>query len=119
MIWCVIERSIHFAAHIVVGSFKVLETPIANIAHGSVWQMPDGKTVSRMDADYRARLVSYRTTMSLAEEMLIAGIINENDYTKIDRILAQKYGLSLGSIYCRKPLIDQASRGNIQHTEGR
>ena len=70
-----------------------------------------------MDAEYKERLIAYRTTMSLAESMLLQGIINERDYGKIDRIIARKYGLSLGSICCRKPLINGASRGKIPHDE--
>lgn len=68
--------------------------------------------------EYRQRLISYRTAMSLAEGMLSEGIITEKDYDKIDRIIANKYGLSLGSICCRKPLIDQGFRGNMRHTGG-
>ena len=56
--------------------------------------------------------------MSLAGGMLSEGIITEKDYDKIDRIIANKYGLSLGSIYCRKPLIDQGVRVNMRHTGG-
>lgn len=71
-----------------------------------------------MDAEYRGRLLSYRTSMSLAQEMLAEGIITAKEYEEIDRIIASRYGLSLGSICCRKPLIDPASGGNIRHTEG-
>lgn len=71
-----------------------------------------------MDADYRAGLVAYRTTMSLAESMLHQGIITEKDYDKIDRIIANKYGLSLSSICCRNPLILSRNRGNIRHDKG-
>lgn len=71
-----------------------------------------------MDADYHARLIAYRTTMSLAEGMLSDGIISEKDYDKIDRIIANLKGLSLSSIYCRKPLITPPDRVNMRHTEG-
>ena len=64
------------------------------------------------------RLVAYRTAMSLAEGMLADGIITAKDYGKIDRIIANKYRLSLGSIWCRKPLIQAGFRGNMRHTEG-
>ena len=56
--------------------------------------------------------------MSLAEAMLTDGIISEKDYVKIDRVIAKKYGLSLCSIYCRKPLIVLETRGNMQHVKG-
>ncbi len=71
-----------------------------------------------MDADYRASLVAYRTAMSLAEGMLHEGIITEKDYGKIDRIIANKYGLSLSSICCRNPLIVSRNRANMRHNEG-
>lgn len=71
-----------------------------------------------MDAEYRDRLLAYRTSMSLAAEMLSEGILTEKEYDKIDRIIAKKYSLSLGSLYCRKPLIEGTFRGNIRHTEG-
>ena len=64
------------------------------------------------------RLAAYRTAMSLAEGMLADGIITTKDYGKIDRIIANKYSLSLGSIWCRKPLIKAGFRGNMRHTEG-
>lgn len=71
-----------------------------------------------MDAKYRRRLLSYRSSMSLAQEMLSEGIITEKEYAVIDRIIANRYGLSLDSIYCRNPLIDPASRGNMRHAKG-
>lgn len=71
-----------------------------------------------MVPEYRARLLSYRTSMSLAQEMLSEGIITAKEYEEIDRIIANRYGLSLDSICCRKPLIDPVSRGNIRHNEG-
>ena len=71
-----------------------------------------------MEAEYRERLLAYRAAMSLATEMLNEGILTPREYAEIDRIIAKKYGLSLGSLYCRKPLIEGAFRGNIRHTEG-
>ena len=80
--------------------------------------MPDGKAVLPMDKSYRERLIDYRTTMALAEGMLHEGIITEKDYGKIDRMMANLKGLSLGSICCRNPLIKSGNRGNMRHTEG-
>ena len=71
-----------------------------------------------MDADFKARLVAYRTSMSLAESLFFDGIITEKEYDKIDRIMAKKHGLSLGSIWCRKPLILLHYRANIPQTGG-
>ncbi len=71
-----------------------------------------------MNTDYNTSLIAYRTSMSLAAELLSDGTISEKEYDKIDRIIAKKYGLSLGSLSCRKPLITLKPRGNMRHTEG-
>ena len=71
-----------------------------------------------MNAEYRKRLLGYRASMSLAREMLSEGIITPKEYSEIDRIIANRHGLSLGSIYCRNPLISGQVRGNIRQTEG-
>ena len=70
-----------------------------------------------MNTEYYERLVSYRTAMSLAEGMLFRGIITERDYTVIDRKIASKYGLSLSSICCQKPLITKGFRANMTPAE--
>ena len=51
-----------------------------------------------MDELYQ-RLTAYQTAMSLARNMLRQGIISEDDYRKIDTIIAKKYGISSGSIF--------------------
>lgn len=71
-----------------------------------------------MASDYRQSMIDYRTSMSLAAELLSDGLITEKDYAKIDRIIAKRYGLSLCSICLRKPLIAPESRGNMRPTEG-
>ena len=80
--------------------------------------MPGGKERTEMDSDYRQAMVAYRTSMSLAAELLSGGLISEKDYAKIDRIIAKRHGLSLCSICLRKPLIAPDSRGNMHATEG-
>ena len=69
-----------------------------------------------MKEQYDAAMLKYRTTMAIADEMHSRGIISAKDYDRIDRIIAEKYGLSLSSICARKPLIIQGSRGNMAHT---
>lgn len=51
-----------------------------------------------MDELYQ-RLTAYQTTMCLARNMLRQGIISEDDYRKIDTIIAKKYGVSSCSIF--------------------
>ena len=110
--------STRLPAHIVAGSSRATGIQTGNTAPVSVLPTPDGKAAVLMDADFMERIAAYRTSMSLAESMLAGGIITAKDYGKIDRIIANKYGLSLGSIWCRKPLIQAGFRGNMRHTEG-
>ena len=51
-----------------------------------------------MDEMYQ-RLTAYQTAMTLARNMLQRGIINEDDYRKIDTIIAKKHGISSCSIF--------------------
>ena len=51
-----------------------------------------------MDELYQ-RLTAYQTAMTLARNMLRQGIINEDDYRKIDTIIAKKHGISSCSIF--------------------
>lgn len=67
---------------------------------------------------YQDRLLAYRIAMSLAEAMLLEGIITEGEYGRIDRIIAKKNGLSLSSICCRRPLIYQGFGANMTRREG-
>ena len=67
--------------------------------------------------DFEGCLVAYRVAMSLAEDMLSREIITEEEYRKIDRIVAKKYGLSSCTIYLREPLINGAFRGNMLPTK--
>ena len=51
-----------------------------------------------MDELYQ-RLTAYQTAMSLARNMLRQGIISEDDYRKIDTIIAKNYRVSSCSIF--------------------
>ena len=51
-----------------------------------------------MDEMYQ-RLTAYQTAMTLARNMLQRGIINEDDYRKIDTIIAKKHRVSSCSIF--------------------
>lgn len=51
-----------------------------------------------MDELYQ-RLTAYQTAMSLAKNMLRQGIISEDDYRKVDTIIAEKHGVSSCSIF--------------------
>ena len=62
-------------------------------------------------------VLRYRTAMAVAQGMLRDGVISGEEYDQIDRMIANKYGLDLGAIFCRKPLINTCFRGNIPQTE--
>lgn len=49
--------------------------------------------------EYEERIAAYRLAMSMAKAMLERGIISEKDYDIIDRLMAEKYGISLSSIF--------------------
>lgn len=51
-----------------------------------------------MDELYQ-RLTAYQTAMCLARNMLRQGIISEDDYRKIDTIIAKKHRVSSCSIF--------------------
>ncbi|MHB1652328.1 MAG: SHOCT domain-containing protein [Desulfitobacteriaceae bacterium] len=44
-------------------------------------------------------IIHYRTAMTVFRKWLAEGIITEEELSKIDTIIAQKYGLSSCSIY--------------------
>ena len=49
--------------------------------------------------EYRQHLIAYQTTMSIVRQMLDRGIITEEEYHKIDTIIAKRHSISLCSIY--------------------
>ncbi|MBR4765144.1 MAG: hypothetical protein IK085_00090 [Clostridia bacterium] len=47
------------------------------------------------------KIAAYQATMIAVKSMLDRGLITRSDYDKIDRIMAEKYGLSLSVIFRR------------------
>lgn len=66
-----------------------------------------------MNAGYRKRLEQYISSMIQAKTMLDSGILTLSDYTKIDTIIAEKYGLSSCNIYRGIDLIYKSNNGNM------
>jgi hypothetical protein len=58
-----------------------------------------GRRRIAMDKSFAKRLFNYKTTMSIVKKMLADGIITEGEYSKIDTIIANKYGFNSCSIY--------------------
>ena len=70
-----------------------------------------------MNSEYRKRLEQYISTMIQAKSLLVSGNISTSDYTKIDTMIAEKYGLSSCNIYRGINLIYKESRGNMSHNK--
>ena len=49
--------------------------------------------------NYNERIIAFRLAMSMANIMLKRGIISVDDYKKIQQSMAEKYGISLSSIF--------------------
>jgi hypothetical protein len=47
-------------------------------------------------------LIYYKASLSIYIKWLDDGLITEHDFIRIEEIIADKYGLPLGSIYRRK-----------------
>lgn len=56
---------------------------------------PGGRTMD----NYNERIIAFRLAMSMANTMLKRGIISNDDYKKIQQVMAEKYGISLSSIF--------------------
>ena len=70
-----------------------------------------------MTKEYRTRLEQYLSSMMQAKQMLSQGIITQEDYAKIDTIIAAKYGLESCNLYRGIDLIYKEVRGNMSHHE--
>lgn len=49
--------------------------------------------------EYHQHLIAYQATMSIVRQMLDRGIITEEEYHKIDTIIAKRHSISLCSIF--------------------
>lgn len=52
-----------------------------------------------MENELFERVAKYNCTMSMVRLMLKDGLLSEEEYTKIDRIVASDYSLDLSVIY--------------------
>ena len=66
-----------------------------NTAVGTVTQMP----AEKQPDDLNSRLLRYRTSTAVFRSMAENGILTEADYQKCCVILAEKYSISLCSIF--------------------
>ncbi|MCL2818066.1 MAG: hypothetical protein FWD39_06760 [Clostridiales bacterium] len=59
-------------------------------------------------------VMHYKAAMAVFEKWFSDGIINAEDLTEIDTIIAEKYGLSSCSIYRRNDLLYKDNYANIR-----
>lgn len=52
-----------------------------------------------MTVELREKISKYRISANILKEMLNAGVITEEDYSRIDTILAEKCGLDSSTIF--------------------
>ena len=52
-----------------------------------------------MTNDWFSRLAQYRATMATVKSMQDQGLVTQEEYDEIDRIIAKKYGFDLSVIY--------------------
>ena len=69
------------------------------------------------DKGYRNNLEHYLASMLQAKKMLSMGILNPEEYAKIDTMIAEKYDISSCSIYRGIDLIYTGFNGNMSHDE--
>ncbi len=74
------------------------------------------RAVIRM-ADEKA-LMCYQATMYIARRWLGSGLITEEDYQKFDKITAEKFGVSVHSIWRDINLIKLPTDGNMPPMKG-
>ena len=52
-----------------------------------------------MEPDRNERVFLYKATMTAVKQMLSQGVITAKEYNDIDTMIAEKYGVSLCSIF--------------------
>ena len=90
---------------------------LANIAPGhAISSIARSKAVIAVDEN-RA-IMCYTTAMQIVAGWLDHGLITEEDYLKIDTIMAEKFGVSARSIWRRNNLMFFRPGGNMPATKG-
>jgi len=70
-------------------------------------------TVTAMKTEYRARLEQYLSSMLQTKKLFKMGAISSDDYSAIDAVMAEKYDISLLSLYRGIDLIYIGIDGNM------
>ncbi len=56
-------------------------------------------SAARLAEDYDTRLTNFRTSLAVFQTMVKNGVLTDTDYEKMCAVLANKYGISLCSIF--------------------
>ena len=70
-------------------------TRTANTAAGTVMRQPEEKQPD----DYETSLNRFRISLSVFRDMVKNAVLTDEDYGKVCAVLAEKYGISLCSIF--------------------
>lgn len=97
--------------------FAITETGPGNIALArAIRSSAIPKAV--MTVDENRAIMCYVTAMKVVAGWLARGLITEEDYSQIDTIMAEKFGVSTRSIWRRNSLMFLGAGGNMPATKG-
>lgn len=68
-----------------------------------------------MSNEYRKRLEAYYSSIQQARLMLKMGIIDDQDFIKMEDKMAKKYCIKIYSLYRSNDLINRICRGKMTH----
>ena len=91
-------------ARIAAANLSITAMHRENIAVTSVISLIVIKENSKMENKSFERETSYQVTMNLFRQMLKQGVINKDEYNKIDTKMIEKYQPVFGTLFSEIPL---------------
>ena len=64
-----------------------------------------------------ANILAYRSSMAVALGLMKKGLISEDEYQHIDRMIANNHDVDLSTLCCRNPLLLSDFRANMSQTK--
>lgn len=86
----------------VAQALQIIQAPKENIA---LINATEGE-ISMNNKNFYSAVMAYKSSMKQAKTLFEKGYISSDDYTEIDTILSEKYGLGSCSIYAENELIN-------------
>ena len=62
-------------------------------------------------------ILAYRSSMAVALGLLKKGLISEEEYQQMDRMIANNHGVDLSTLCCRNPLLLSDFRANMSQRQ--